>query len=81
MMSPMQLGRSFLQAGMPGLYVHRQTCTLTLCYSVFEVTARVRLSGQFLFVNLHNTSTGSRKRSLEEDEDFGAMQVTAAQMS
>uniref|UniRef100_A0A8C9YJ88 Serine/threonine/tyrosine interacting protein n=1 Tax=Sander lucioperca TaxID=283035 RepID=A0A8C9YJ88_SANLU len=39
MMSPMQLGRSFLQAGMPG----------------------------------------SRKRSLEEDEDFGAMQVTAAQ--
>ncbi|KAF3686254.1 Serine/threonine/tyrosine-interacting protein [Channa argus] len=24
---------------------------------------------------------GSRKRSLEEDEDFGAMQVTAAQMS
>ncbi|XP_026147478.1 serine/threonine/tyrosine-interacting protein isoform X3 [Mastacembelus armatus] len=25
--------------------------------------------------------TGSRKRSLEEDEDFGAMQVTAAQMS
>ncbi|XP_075906674.1 serine/threonine/tyrosine-interacting protein [Nelusetta ayraudi] len=39
MMSPVQLGRSILQAGMPG----------------------------------------SRKRSLEEDEDFGAMQVTAAQ--
>ncbi|XP_061621775.1 serine/threonine/tyrosine-interacting protein isoform X2 [Phyllopteryx taeniolatus] len=39
MMSPMQLGRSFLQGGMPG----------------------------------------SRKRSLEEDDDFGAMQVTAAQ--
>uniref|UniRef100_A0A3Q3E6X7 Serine/threonine/tyrosine interacting protein n=1 Tax=Hippocampus comes TaxID=109280 RepID=A0A3Q3E6X7_HIPCM len=39
MMSPMQLGRSFLQAGM----------------------------------------AGSRKRSLEEDDDFGAMQVAAAQ--
>ncbi|XP_061734757.1 serine/threonine/tyrosine-interacting protein isoform X2 [Nerophis ophidion] len=39
MSSPMQLGRSFLQAGMPG----------------------------------------SRKRSLEEDEDCGAMQVTAGQ--
>ncbi|XP_034043303.1 serine/threonine/tyrosine-interacting protein isoform X2 [Thalassophryne amazonica] len=39
MMSPMQLGRPFLQAGMPG----------------------------------------SRKRSLEDDEDFATMQVTAAQ--
>lgn len=35
-------------------------------------------ANSFFFFS-HISSTGSRKRSLEEDEDFGAMQVTAAQ--
>lgn len=44
-----------------------------------EELARVDVCCMISYSCFHISLTGSRKRSLEEDEDFGAMQVTAAQ--
>lgn len=46
--------------------------------SSYFVAIRTKFNVDALLFCLFSV-TGSRKRSLEEDEDFGSMQVTAAQ--
>lgn len=58
-------------------------CKLLILYPTHgvmkEELACVDVCCMISYSCFHISLTGSRKRSLEEDEDFGAMQVTAAQ--
>ncbi|CAG02339.1 unnamed protein product, partial [Tetraodon nigroviridis] len=57
-------------------FVHQLQATIYLAKLTIKMMAPMQLGRSF---SLQAGVAGSRKRSLEEDEDFGAMQVAAAQ--